>query len=128
MSVRAQLLTIIYRRMLRKVHGKSVINPADIRIYVSSFSPFRCRGSLRRHFFTAANNVHHHATSNGDRGMILEKYTFFNITANRKSVNYKAAHIMVREANVGAMHVKRIGTDVNNDTVLFTLAARRVAQ
>lgn len=33
---------------------------------------------------------------------------------------------MCGKANVGAMHVKRIGTDVNNDIVLFTLAARHV--
>ena len=33
---------------------------------------------------------------------------------------------MCGKANVGMMHVKRIGTDVNNDIVLFTLAARHV--
>jgi len=35
---------------------------------------------------------------------------------------------MCGKANVRAMHVKRIGTDVNNDIVLFTLAARHVVQ
>lgn len=69
--------------------------------------------------------------SNGDRGnytdrTILEKLrTFLDTTASGESVNYKAAHIMCGKANVGAMHVKRIGTDVNNDIVLFTLTARR---
>lgn len=70
--------------------------------------------------------------SNGDRGNYTDhtddfgEVTFFNRTASGESVNYKAAHIMCGKANVGAMHVKRIGTDVNNDIVLFTLVARRV--
>jgi len=59
--------------------------------------------------------------------MILEKHRF-NTTASDKSANYKTAHIMCGKANVGAMHVKRIGTDVNNDIVLFTLAACHVVQ